>query len=36
MAGTAKQAGNPIALGQEEGEAMWFFGALELFGSAAK
>jgi quercetin dioxygenase-like cupin family protein len=28
MTPTARQAGNPIALGKEEGEAIWFLGLL--------
>ena len=36
MATTAKQAGNPIALGQEEGEAIWFLSFLATIKASAE
>ena len=36
MATTAKQAGNPIAPGQTEGEAIWFLGFLATIKASAE
>jgi quercetin dioxygenase-like cupin family protein len=36
MEGVPKQTVNPIALNREEGEALWFFGALATIKSSAE